>query len=411
MTRRPMRIAYLHQYFNTPEMPGGTRSYEMGRRLAAAGHEVVMITSDRNPDAQTAGWRVSEVAGMQVHWLRNPYRSEMSYRRRIVSFSRFALSAGRRAAQTRPDLVFASSTPLTIALPGAFCARRLRIPMVFEVRDLWPDMPIAIGALRHPLTQAIARRLERYAYRNAERVVALSADMKRGVVRAGYPAQRVAVIPNSSDLSLFDVGPEPGRKLRASLPWLGDRPMVLYAGALGRINDAAYWVRVAEAAVPLDPDLCIVIVGDGAEREQILDEARERQVLDRNFHLLAPVPKCEIPAWFSAADIVTSVVLDLKEAWANSANKFFDGLAARKPIAINHEGWQADLLREEGAGIVLPVRDPAAAAAMLVERTRDRKWLRAAGGASARVARERFDREALAKRLDGVLRSARESFR
>ncbi len=131
-----MKIVYLHQYFVTPDMPGGTRSYEMGRRLVEAGHEVHMITSDQSGRFDASeGWRITEEAGIRVHWTTVPYGNEMPYGERIKAFFLFAWRSAREAARIGGDLVFATSTPLTIALPAVYAAKRCGVPMVFEVRD------------------------------------------------------------------------------------------------------------------------------------------------------------------------------------------------------------------------------------------------------------------------------------
>ncbi|HYW79914.1 MAG TPA: glycosyltransferase, partial [Thermoguttaceae bacterium] len=121
-----MKIIYLHQYFNTPTMTGGTRSYEMARRLVERGHEVHMVTSSRDDETPgqssqggpTHGWTETVEAGIQVHWCSVPYSNHMSYRRRIGAFAKFSQRAARKAASIRGDVVLATSTPLTIALPG-----------------------------------------------------------------------------------------------------------------------------------------------------------------------------------------------------------------------------------------------------------------------------------------------------
>src|SRR5688572_6919096 len=224
-----MRIVYLHQYFTTPEMSGGTRSYEIGRRLAARGHEVHMVTTVRNVTPRgRRRWSRSESAGIHVHALPVPYSNRMSYARRIEAFMRFAWEAGREASRLGGDLIYATSTPLTIAIPAVRAARHHRIPMVFEVRDLWPEVPVAVGALRNPVLIALARRLERFAYENAAHVIALSDGMRDGVVSTGQSPSRVTVVPNACDRELFDVGEEPGRSLRRQHEWLGNRPLVLY---------------------------------------------------------------------------------------------------------------------------------------------------------------------------------------
>lgn len=405
-----MRILYLHQYFNTRRMSGGTRSYEMARRLVNRGHEVHMITSYRGSDAPRGrDWFETDEDGIHVHWIPVPYSNYMSYRERIQAFFRFALAAGRKAAAIGGDVVFATSTPLTIAIPGVYAARRCRVPMVFEVRDLWPELPIAMGTLRDPVSIWAARRLELFAYRNAVRVVALSPDMKQGIVATGYPADRVEVIPNSCDLDLFDVGPEPGLEIRNRYEWLQQRPLVLYCGTLGAINGVEYLARVAGEVHALDPEVRFVVIGDGKDKPRVEQVARELGVLDRNFFMMPSIPKAEVPNWLSAADMATSLFIDLPEMWANSANKFFDALAAGKPVAINYGGWQARLLAETGAGVILDPHDVVKAAHSLLDVIRDKHWLRSAGNAAHSLAAEQFSRDRLALRLEEVLIQATSS--
>jgi hypothetical protein len=158
-----MRIVYLHQYFITPQMAGGSRSYEMARRLVAAGHEVHMVTSDQTGKDDGTRWRASVETGINVHCTPVGYDNEMAYRQRIGAFLRFAWRAARKARELGPDIIFATSTPLTIAIPAAYAARRCRVPMVFEVRDLWPAVPIAIGAIRNPsLRQSLLSTMTRH---------------------------------------------------------------------------------------------------------------------------------------------------------------------------------------------------------------------------------------------------------
>lgn len=399
-----MHILYLHQYFNTPQMSGGTRSYEMARRLVAAGHQVHMITTDRSPQAR-AGWRVTEEAGIIVHWLPVPYSNRMAYSERIKAFGRFAWHAARRAAAFPADVVFATSTPLTIALPAVYAARRQKIPMVFEVRDLWPELPIAVGALKGPLIPP-ARWLERFAYRNASYIVALSPGMKEGIVRQGVSPERVFVIPNSADIAFFSVGEEAGRTFRSQFEWLQDRPLILYAGTLGRINGVGYLAEIAARMAHLDAEVRFMVIGDGYEKVSIIERAKSLRVLDKNFFLLPSLPKKEMPAVYSAATIATSLFIDLPAMWANSANKFFYALAAGRPIAINYNGWQADLLREAGAGIVMPPADAEEAAQQLAELVHDHGRLVRASAAARKLAEERFDRDRLAAELEAVLTKA-----
>ncbi|ASR42836.1 glycosyltransferase WbuB [Xanthomonas citri pv. mangiferaeindicae] len=400
-----MRITYLHQYFKTPSMSGGTRSFEMARRLVAWGHQVTVVTSDTSGGASQA-WRVSNENGIDVHWLPVPYSNHMGTGARIRAFFRFAYHAATRAASLPADVVLATSTPLTIALPGAYASMRQRAPMVFEVRDLWPDIPVELGALRNPVAIAAARWLERFAYRRSRHVVALSSDMKDGVVKTGYSADRVTVIPNSSDIELF--GPEHTDSARflADKPELLGRRLVLYPGTIGFVNGVEYLVDVAAHSLALDPGIAFVVVGDGKQQASVQAYAQERGVLGVNFFLYPPVAKDEVPHAFAAADVICSLAIDFPSLRANSANKFFDALAARKPIAINYLGWQADLIEQEGVGLSLPPTAPERAALVLVEALGDPDWLARAGAAAGVLAETRFSRDLLARQLEQALSGA-----
>ena len=400
-----MRIIYLHQYFHTPDMHGSTRSYEMARRLVAYGHDVQMVTSDPGLSRSRFGrWTKSIEAGINVHWLGLPYSNTMSYSQRVKAFIQFALSSGRKALSLGGDIVFATSTPLTIALPAVFAAIGNRIPMVFEVRDLWPEIPIALSALKDPFTKALACWLEKFAYRNSKEVVALSPGMKEGIVRTGYPEHRISVIPNSCDFELFDIKPEEGQKLRKKHDWLGTRPMVIYTGTMGLVNGVDYLVQVARYVREINSDVRFVVVGaDSREKEKVAQCAEKMGLLNKNFYMMPPAPKREIPAWLSAADITTSTVIDVKELWANSANKFFDSLAAARPIAINHRGWQADLIEHYDCGLVLDPNDTRASAIKLDRALRDRQWLAKASVNARCLGKKKFDRDQLSEKFEQIL--------
>lgn len=402
-----MKIAYLYQYFNTPAMPGGSRAYEAATRLAARGHEVHVVTSIRE-SAPGRGWYVTEEQGVTVHWYPVRYANDMSLLERTRAFAAFALRSTPRAISLAPDLVFATSTPLTIAIPGIATSRWHGVPLVFEVRDLWPAVPIAMGALRNPLTRASALALEWLAYHASKRVIALSPGMAEGVVQRGYPAERVTVIPNGCDLERFDPSPAAAAAFRAAHPELGDGPIVLYAGTIGRVNGVEYLAQLAAAVRDRVPNARFVVLGQGSEEHAVRALAERLGVLGREFIMYPRVAKRDVVAAYAAAAVVVSVVADVPELEMNSANKFFDGLAAGRPVAVNHGGWQSDLLWGSGAGFELS-RDVDAASATLVDWLTSSRRLAAAGQAARRLAEERFARDDLIERLEHVLLEARAS--
>jgi glycosyltransferase involved in cell wall biosynthesis len=131
--------------------------------------------------------------------------------------------------------------------------------------------------------------------------------------------------------------------------------------------------------------------------------ARSRGVLNDTLFMRDPIPKSEMPHLLAAADVTTSFCAPIEALWANSANKFFDGLAAGRPVLINHGGWLADLLEESGAGLVVPPGDPGAAAAQLASFLEDSARVELAREAARRLARERFDRDMLAQKMTRLI--------
>jgi len=383
-------------------MPGSTRSFEMARRMVEAGHQVHIITSDRLRSGRPY---LTTEAGIQITWIPVKYSNHLNPWARIRSFLRFAIRSGYLAAHIDADIVFATSTPLTIALPAVFTKRRRRIPMVFEVRDLWPEIPIQMGYLNNSLLQLSAKKLETFAYRNATHIVTASPGMTQGVISSGIPQERVSTIPNSCDFDRFDIGPELGESFRARHDWLGSRPLVVYTGTLGTVNGVGYLVHVAAHAWSIDPSVRFLVVGSGKEESRIRSLASKLGILNKNFFMMPMVAKDKMPSILSAASFTTSTVIDVPALWHNSANKFFDSLAASRPIAINHEGWLADLIREYQAGIVLSPTDHQKAAETLIKALHDIQWMASSGKRAYALGKAQFSRDHLARELIDILES------
>lgn len=405
-----MRILYLHQHYAGPAGSGSRRSHEFARRLVRHGHAVTVVAGSHPrsglPVPARAGGQVA-IDGIDVHVLGVPYEQAMTPGRRVLSFLQFVAGSCVESTRVGPvDLVFATSTPLTIALPGLFAALWHGCPFVFEVRDLWPAAPIELGVLRNPVLVAAARQLERLAYRRAAHVIALSEGMKAGVVATGVSSDAVTVVPNVSDTATFRVPAAQGQACRAAAGALGARPWVLYAGAFGRVNDLEWALRLAEGVARLEPRVAFLFVGEGSEKGRFEAEARDRGLLGKTVFIRDSLPREELARLLSAATVLTSFFLDLPVMRTNSANKLFDAFAAGKPAVINYGGWQAELLEREGAGLVLDRRDVEAAARQLVAALADTAWLESAGAASRRLGDTVFAQDRLAVTFQAVLERA-----
>lgn len=224
-----------------------------------------------------------------------------------------------------------------------------------------------------------------------------------GVIQRGISADRISVIPNSCDLDVFDVPSERGRQIRAELKLTPSQPLVVYTGTFGLINGVDYLVQIADVMQKFAPTAHFLLVGDGAKKGQVIAKAEGAGILGRNLTIWNPLPKTKLVDVLAAATVATSLFIPLKPMWKNSANKFFDALAAGKPIAINYGGWQADLLHETGAGIVLPSDDPVESARQLAEFVQDSARLRSASEAARHLARTCFDRDRMASQLEAIL--------
>jgi glycosyltransferase involved in cell wall biosynthesis len=398
-----MKIIYLHQYFSTPDMVGGTRSFEMAKRLVNKGHEVHVITSWREEDDKV-GWFQSEEHGIQVHWLPVVYSNKLSYVQRIIAFVRFALSSSIKAASIKSELIFATSTPLTIAIPAVFASKFQKVPLVFEVRDLWPELPIAMGVLNNKISIYLAKILEKWAYKNSKAIIALSPGMKDGILKQSYPADKVAVIPNGCDNDLFEVGIHQGMNFRSRREWLKERPLLVYAGTFGIINGVGYLVELAKELLTKSPEMRILLVGGGRELENVIQMAKELGVFEVNLFVEPEISKNQVPELLSAATISTALFIDQPEMRANSANKFFDCLAAGKPILINYGGWMDDLVKGAECGINGWKMSISDVADSVVELINDKGLLMAYGSNAKKLAETQFNRDYLAKQFEGVLR-------
>ena len=404
-----MHVAYIHQHFSTRSGETGTRSYEMSRRLIAAGHRVTMVCGDYEPARHKleGRQRVAEfdVDGIHVLCVREPYANKMGFTRRVLAFGRFARAAEKLVAGLDADLVFATSTPLTVGLPGMKGARRLGVPFVFEVRDLWPDVPIAIGVIRSPLLKWYTRRLERRIYAAAQHIIALAPGIKDGICRTGYPAERVSMIPNCSDLDLFRPHSPPPLDGRFGAP--GDFRLV-FTGAHGKANGLD---AVLNAAGELKrrgvQKIRFVFIGTGGEKPRLVERSGQ-EGLDNLVSWVNPVPKGELADILAAMDVGMMILKNLPAFYyGTSPNKFFDYIATGLPVLNNYPGWLADMIGEHRCGKVVPPDDPVAFADAVLALRDERDELAAMGRRARQLAETQFSRDRMAEQFVVVLERAR----
>ena len=348
-----MHILYLHQYFAFPDIHSSTRSYDFAISFVKKGYKVTVITTTTKIQSvdQSNRWNVLNREGIQFHILTSNYSQHLSPVKRILEFIKFMYFASIRSLKIKCDVVLATSTPITIAVPALIKKFLHKTPYVFEVRDVWPEIPVELGYIKNRLLVKFLFWFEKYAYNNAFYIVVLSVGMKNSIQNR-FITSKVGVIPNISEINRFSENILPF-DLNVDKSIL-DKKIVLYAGAFGKVNGIKYFALLAKETLLIDPDILFFLIGVGSEKDEITAYCKENNLLNRNVYIFNPIPKKSLPYLYSVCTMGSSFVIDNKVLWNNSANKFFDTLAAGKPILINHRGWQAELIEKENIGYVLP---------------------------------------------------------
>lgn len=400
-----MHVLYYHQHFSTPDGATGNRSYAFARRLVERGHRVTLVCGSYgggNTGLRQAfrhGRRTGEVDGIRVIEYRLPYGNADNLLRRAAIFLRFSLYSLIPAMRMDYDVLIASTTPLTVGIPGIAARLLRRKPFVFEVRDLWPELPRALG-LTNPAVLTAMGWLEWAAYRASNAAIGLAPGIVDGIARRGIPAARLHMIPNACDLDAFS-GVEPLR-----IPGLRDDEIAaVFSGTHGIANGLD---AVLDAAAALarrgNRRIRLVLIGDGKLKPHLQRRAREES-LD-NCLFLDPVPKTTLIGYLKGAHIGLQVLKNVPEFYyGTSPNKFFDYLAAGLPVLTNYPGWIAELTADNDCGLVAPPDDPEAFADAL-ETLADPDTRLRLGANSHRLAETEFDRTRLADAFVGVLEAA-----
>jgi glycosyltransferase involved in cell wall biosynthesis len=395
-----MRVLYFHQHFSTPKGSTGIRSYEMARRLVARGHEVCMACGsygggDTGLDTPyVRGRRQGFVDGIRVVEFDLAYSNSDGFARRAVTFLKFAAQCVRLALTEKYDLVFATTTPLTAGIPGIF-ARWLRgKPFVFEVRDLWPELPRAMGVIRNPVILAAMSVLEWASYRSAHRLIGLSPGIVKGITRLGVPSDSIAMIPNGCDLDIFADTVEPWRP--AGVP--ATDLLAVFAGTHGAANGLD---AVLDAAAELQRrgriDIKLLLIGQGQRKPALMARAAAEELVNVVFH--EPVNKRRLAGLMAATDVGMQILANVPAFYyGTSPNKFFDYIAAGVPVLNNYPGWLAETITRTQCGFAVAPDDPGAFATALERASADRDNLRIMGQNARALAQSDFDRVALSNR-------------
>ncbi|HFU7090345.1 TPA: glycosyltransferase family 4 protein [Bacillus cereus] len=386
-----MNILYIHQYFQVNS--GGTRSFEFSKYLVNEGNNVTMLTSE-NIDEK-------EAQGINIISTNTQYKQGYSFIKRIYAFFHFMIKSillGIKQKET--DVIFATSTPLTVGFTGLIVSKILKKKYIFEVRDVWPDVPIQLGFIKNKFLIRGLSKLEMSIYKHAAHIIALSPGMKENLIEKGVPSKKISVIPNLSNNQLMEEIKLNKKEILNQYPFLKDKFVCIHAGTMGFVNGLEHILEVANNY--RDENIVFLLVGEGKEKENLKNLKRKYNL--NNVYILDSLSKIEVLKLVKASDVGMMSVSDFPILQDNSANKFFDYLAAGKPIVLNYLGWQNDVLRENNAGKGFHYQDGENYYSYL-KQLRENKELYAETSKSAKeLAIKRYDSVKLSQQLYGILK-------
>lgn len=348
-----MKILYIHQYFHTPEEPGGTRSYWISQELIRRGHEVIMLTETNKRHSEAAE---VDIDGIKVIYLKNDYDNSMTAGARMRSFMNFMFKAISRAKKTKNiDLVFATSTPLTIGAVALWLKWTKGWKYVFEVRDLWPEALIQ-GGLKNKPAIWMLKILERETYKYAEQIIALSPGMKDGVLATGIMDDKCTVIPNMSKPDKFY--PHEGSvKIMKEFSIDPMKFNLIHFGSMGQLNGLEYIIRAAEYAQTQGEDaLQFLFLGAGSTLPALQEMVREKNL--KNVRFLGNHSMDTVSEIVNCCDASIISFRNLPILATNSPNKLFDSLSAGKVIIVNSNGWTKELVEKYECGFYVDPDKP-----------------------------------------------------
>jgi len=395
-----MKILYFHQHFSTPQGSTGIRSYEMAKKAIQHGHEVTMVCGSYSggitglTDNFQKGKRTGVVDGINIIEFDLNYSNSDGLIKRSLTFLKFAIKSIGLALTKDYDVVFATTTPLTAGIPGIFARWLRRKTFVFEVRDLWPELPKQMGVIKNPVVLGLMSALEWLSYRSAHRCIGLSPGIIDGISARGVPKEKIELVPNGCDLNIFANNATPWRPKGVNDTDL----MAVFTGTHGMANglDAAL-----DAAKELQQrgrnDIKIVFVGQGKLKASLQDRAEKECLLNVFFH--PPVNKDKLAGLMASADIGLQLLANVPAFYfGTSPNKFFDYISAGLPVLNNYPGWLAGMITEQKCGFSVEAENPIAFARALEQAASNKKALKVMGGEARQLAISKFDRNLLSEK-------------
>jgi len=342
-----------------------------------------------------------KINGINVIYLKVPYDQKMNIFERFLSFLKFMVLSTYHAYKIKNiDLVVATSTPLSVGFPAFFLNKINKLPYIFEVRDLWPEVPIQMGAIKNKLIINILRYAEKTIYKNSIHVVALSPGMIEGVLKCGISTEKTSLIPNMAKIDLFYQ-----RKINYdrvfSFSLKKESFKVIHFGSIGIANGCMYIIEAAKL-LKNNPDIEFVFIGGGAAENELSIECQNHNL--NNVHFLGNHPLKSVSEIVNFCDVSIVSFKDLPILYTNSPNKLFDSLSAGRPIILNSNGWTRKLVEKNKCGFYVDPSCPNQLADKIVFLKNNPALKEKMGKMSRKLAEEKYDKNILCANFTNVIK-------
>ena len=365
----PLKILYISQYF-PPEMGApSARVSELSRHWAQAGHDVTVLTGFPNhpdgvlrPEYRKRFWRGvcrERIDGINVvrTWLL-PFPNRKSYER-ILNYSSFCASAALTSSfLDRPDVVIATSPQLLVGLSGWWLSRLKKVPFVLEVRDLWPESltGAGVGSENSLMYKSIAR-MAGFLYGATERVVVVTPAFREHLIRHwNVPAEKIAVVQNGVETALFKAQPRDPQIVNEI--GAAGKFVVAYIGTLGLAHGLDTLMEAAGQLQNAAPEVLLMLVGEGADRERMVALARSKKL--SNVVFVPQQPREKIPAYIAASDVCVVMLKGSEVFETVIPTKMLEFMSCARPIILAVRGQAQRVLEAAGGGLCIPPGDASA---------------------------------------------------
>ena len=395
-----MHILLIHQLFVTGGEAGGTRHFELGQHLERNGHRVTVIAGQVSYlTGEVLVGDKKNTTGIDIRRTWTYAAFHRSFFARFMSFMSFMVSSLVTALRVhKVDIIWGTSPPIFQAATAYAVARLKRVPFILEIRDLWPDFAIETGVLNNKALIWASRRLERFLYNRADRLVVNSPGFIPHISGCGVAPAKIELVPNGVDITAFKPA-DKGEDIRRQLGCEG-KFVVLYAGAHGLANDLET-LLVAARYLAAYPQIIFLLVGGGKERDQLRAKAEEMELDDVNF--VPAQPKERIPDYLAAADVCIAILKNIPMFATTYPNKVFDYMAAARPTVLAIDGVIRQVVEDAEGGTFVEPGNPRALADVILTYYKDRELCRIHGLQARRHVAAKFDRELQGAKLRIIL--------